>query len=213
MTQIDREKFMDQREVEQLRRVTEAHAITDLEAGRCQGVLAWAVVDIALQTGLRVSELARLKVGDFDPRRLALKVWRHKRRRQVHETTAISRDLGRHLKAFIRWLHDTGRGTAPEGPLFVGKRGGLTARGLQQIWKGAVKRAGLPAEISIHAARHTLAVHLLKKTGNLRMVQKALGHTNPTITANLYANISFEDMQSGVDGLYQRDQERRAEGA
>ena len=81
MTQIDREKYMDEREVEQLRRVAEAHAITDLEAGRCQGVLTWAVVDVALQTGLRVSELARLKVGDFDPRRQSLKVWRHKRRR------------------------------------------------------------------------------------------------------------------------------------
>ena len=90
-----------------------------------------------------------------------------------------------------------------KGSLFVGGRGPLTSRGLQQIWKAAVKRAGLPKELSIHSARHTIAVHLLKKTGNLRQVQKQLGHASPATTANMYADISFEDMQNGVTGLYQ----------
>ena len=47
-----------------------------------------------------------------------------------------------------------------------------------------------------------MAVHLLRKTGNLRMVQKQLGHCNPTTTANMYADVTFEDMRDGVDGLY-----------
>ena len=90
-----------------------------------------------------------------------------------------------------------------KGPLFVGSRGVLTSRGLQQIWKVAVKRAGLPDELSIHSARHTIAVQLLKKTGNLRQVQKQLGHASPATTANMYADITFEDMQNGLNGLYQ----------
>ena len=91
---------------------------------------------------------------------------------------------------------------ATKGPLFVGCRGPLTAQGLQRIWKAAVRRAGLPAELSIHSARHTLAVHLLRKTGNLRQVPKQLGHSSPATTANMYADVSFEDMQTGVTGLY-----------
>jgi site-specific recombinase XerD len=90
-----------------------------------------------------------------------------------------------------------------EGALFLGKRGRLTAQGLQRIWKAAIKRAGLPKELSIHCARHTIAVHLLRKTGNLRQVQKQLGHASPAITANMYADVSFEDMQTGLNGLYQ----------
>lgn len=70
------------------------------------------------------------------------------------------------------------------------------------FWKAAIKRAGLPAELSIHSARHTLAVHLLKKTGNLRQVQKQLGHSSPTIAAAMYADVTFEDMQDGLSGLY-----------
>ena len=76
-------------------------------------------------------------------------------------------------------------------------------KGLQQMWKAAVERAGLPEELSIHSARHTLATHLLKKTGNLRQVQKQLGHASPATTANMYADISFEDMQDGVTDLYE----------
>ena len=68
-----------------------------------QGVVSWAVVDVALQTGQRVSEMARHVVGDFDPRRQALKVWRHKRRKRQQETLAISKALAIHLKAFITW--------------------------------------------------------------------------------------------------------------
>ena len=65
-----------------------------------------------------------------------------------------------------------------------------------------MRRAGLPDELSIHSARHTLAVVLLRKTGNLRLVQKQLGHSSPTTTANMYADVSFADMQDAVDGLY-----------
>ena len=79
----------------------------------------------------------------------------------------------------------------------------LTAQGLQRIWKRSIKLAGLPKELSIHSARHTIAVHLLRKTSNLRQVQKQLGHASPATTANMYADISFEDMQNGVTGLYE----------
>jgi len=44
-----------------------------------------------------------------------------------------------------------------------------------------------------------MAVHLLSKTGNLRMVQKQLCYASPATTANMYADISFEDMQDGLN--------------
>ena len=62
--------------------------------------------------------------------------------------------------------------------------------------------AALPPELSIHSSRHTVAVCLLRKTRNLRQVQKQLGHASPATTANMYADIPFEDMQAGVEGLY-----------
>ena len=202
MTAVDRDKYMNDQEVQLLRTVTQAHAITDMQAGRVRGVLAWAVVDVALQTGLRVCELIRLNVGEFDAKRRALKAWRHKRREPVRETIALSKELSAHLNQFIEWKRSAGQATDKQSPMFVGKRGSLTVSGLERIWKAAVRRAGLPEELSIHSARHTIAVILLKKTGNLRFVQKQLGHASPATTANMYADISFEDMQDGLNGLY-----------
>jgi len=192
---IDRTKYMSAKEVKQLMTVTEAKAIIDLRKGRITGPLAWMVVDLALATGLRVSELTAVEIKDIDLKRGFIRVERKKRKKKVVDSRAISPELIKHLKEYTE--------DRTTGKLFVGERGNLTRYGLQQIWKSAVKRAGLPKELSIHSARHTMAVHLLRKTGNLRQVQKQLGHASPATTANMYADISFEDMQNGVTGLYQ----------
>ena len=192
---IDREKYMNADEVKQLRTVTEAKAIVDLRKGRITGVLVWMVVDLALATGLRVSELAAIEIKDIDLKRGFIKVQRKKRKKKIVDNLAISPELIKHLKDYLE--------DRTTGKLLIGERGSLTRYGLQQIWKSAVRRAGLPKELSIHSARHTMAVHLLKKTGNLRQVQKQLGHASPATTANMYADISFADMQNGVTGLYQ----------
>ena len=194
---IDRTKYMDLDEVKQLRTVTDAKAIVDLKAGRIAGVRAWMLIDLALSTGLRVSEMAALKIKDVDLKRSCLSVTRMKRKKKVRESLALGKDLAQHLKDYIAWTD------RKSGALFVGSRGSLTTQGLQRIWKRSIKLAGLPRELSIHSARHTIAVHLLRKTSNLRQVQKQLGHASPATTANMYADISFEDMQNGVTGLYE----------
>jgi site-specific recombinase XerD len=208
---IDREKYMSVEEVKALRTVTEARSIMDLRTGRINGVLAWMVVDIALSTGLRVSEIANLEVENCDLKRGCLKVVRVKKRRKTRETLAIGKELVDHLKQFLTWRsarissvdkrYRKGL-TARKGPVFIGCRGPLTSGGLQKIWHGAIERANLPKELSMHSARHTLAVHLLRKTGNLRLVQKTLGHSSPVTTASVYADVPFEDQQAAVSGLY-----------
>ena len=55
---MDRTRDLDIDEVSRLRTVTEAAAIMDMQAGRTRGVSAWAIVDTALSTGLRVSPMS-----------------------------------------------------------------------------------------------------------------------------------------------------------
>lgn len=191
--EIGRSKYMEIDEVKQLRTATELRAMKDSRSGRVQGPLSWMVVDMALSTGLRVAELANIDVKDVDFKRGFVRVTRCKRKKPVFDELALSPELLKHLKEYIA--------SRRKGLLFIGKRGPLTRRGIQQIWKVAVTDAGLQ-DYSIHSARHTMAVHLLKRTGNLRQVQKQLGHASPTTTANMYADVTFEDMQNGVAGLY-----------
>ena len=199
---IDRVKYMDVHEVTQLRKSTEGRALLDLRAGRKTWVTYWAIVDLVLNTGQRVSELARLKVGDIDLRRGTLRTWRHKREKCVQETIALGKGIRRHLRKFLKWKKSVRQSVDPEAPLFVGKRGPLMKQAIQQIWKRVVDIAGLPEDLSIKSARHTLAVQILGKTGNLRMVQRLLGHTSLITTAEMYANVTFEETQKGLDKLY-----------
>jgi len=191
---IDRTKYLDDSEVKKLCYTTLAWNDADLYKGRIQGTLTWLVVDVALGTGLRVGEMAELKVKDIDFKRKAIKVVRLKKKKKKSETLAISDSLVAHLKNYL--------GERASGWLFMGKRGRLHREGLQRIWKNAIKRAGLPKELSIHSARHTMGFMLLKKTKNLRQVQKQLGHSSPAVTANIYADVSFDEMREGVNGLY-----------
>lgn len=185
---------MDESETKQLITTTKAKAILDAQAGRITGPLRWLLVDLALATGLRASEMTAIKISDIDLKRSLIRITRLKKKKPTAESLAISKELTKHLKNYLK-------GTTQEF-LFIGKKGPMTVRGLQQLWQAAIREANLPKELSIHSARHTIAVRLLKKTKNLRQVQKQLGHSSPATTANMYADISFEDMQNGLNGLY-----------
>lgn len=209
---MNRDRYLSIDEVAKLRTVTETLASHDERHHLKQGGLTWLLVDLALSTGLRVSEIALIKLEDVDAKRGYITVTRLKkrektgvikpdgkpeyRRRVVREPLAVSPELLAHVQGYAK-----ARGLK-KGPLFVGQRGPLTKLGLQQIWRMAIQRAGLPIELSIHCARHTLATHLLRKTKNLRQVQLQLGHSSPAVTANMYAGVTFEEMQAGVTGLY-----------
>ncbi len=184
---LDRSKYMDEREIEQLVKSCKEWESNDLRFGKLQGIKVWMLVDTALSTGLRVQELANLKAADIDFKQKSLKVVRVKKKKKVVETLPISKDLADHLKTYLN-----GRKT---GTIF-----GVTRAALQQQFHKAIKHAHLRDDLSIHSCRHSLAVRLLKKTGNLRLVQLQLGHSSPQTTA-IYADVSFDDRQKALDGL------------
>ena len=188
---VDRRKYLSTQELQQLRNYTLMEC-TPLE---------WLLIDVATQTGLRVSELEALSRGHFDPDRRALTVHRRKKRdgSPRPETLPISASLTNHIKEYLEHHPD----------FWTGQRGKLCFRGLQQAWHSVCIRAGLSPKISIHAARHTLAVLLLKSTKNLRLVQKQLGHSSPVVTAAMYADIPFEDHQQAIDEAFPKDFDKR----
>jgi integrase len=192
--------------VAQLRTFAQGESLIDLAAKRGprqRGPLAWMLCDMALSTGLRVGEIAALKLSDVDLKRQIITVTRLKKKVMKEESLPISKELCEHLKEYIE--HQ--RLPSDSDSLWIGKRGPMHRSGLQFLWIRALKRAGLAKDgkalYSIHCARHTLATHLLAKTGNLRLVQKTLGHSSPVTTALIYADVTPEDMRAGVEGLYQ----------
>lgn len=80
----------------------------------------------------------------------------------------------------------------PEGPIFVGARGGpLSPRIIQLAMERLRGALGLPDSATPHALRHSFATHLLSRGGDLRAIQELLGHASLS-TTQIYTGIDAE---------------------
>lgn len=142
-----------------------------------------AIFELLYATGLRVSELCGLDLGDLDlSQRLARVLGKGGKERIVPYGEPAAEALREYLpaRAALRGRDDAD----PDcDPLFVNHRGGrLTARSVARILKRRLREAGLPEKISPHALRHTFATHLLSAGADLRSIQELLGHASLSTT-------------------------------
>lgn len=194
------EKYLSKAELRVLRNRTEEKAIVDKAKGRTTWVKIWMLIDLVTGTGMRVSELRKLKVNQIN---LGHEPFVHVENGKGGRSRniLISNRLKKQIKDYI-FRFDL---NATDYLLNV-KGKPYTNMGLQQQFKNAIKNAELSKDYSIHAARHTYGTYLYAKTKDLRMVQKQLGHSSPATTV-IYADATKESTYKAVNGLYDVEDE------
>ena len=152
-----------------------------------------AILEFLYATGVRVSELAGLRIGDVQGRESVRITGKGNRQRMV--------PLGRPARdAVVRYL-TSGR-PALSGPaagelLWVGARGGaLDPRGIRRIVRN--RSATFP-----HAYRHSFATHLLEGGADLRAVQELLGHVE-LATTQIYTAVTRDHLRSTYERSHPR---------
>jgi integrase/recombinase XerC len=158
-------------------------------------------MELLYATGIRVSELCGLDVGDLDHDRRTVRVLG---KGSKERTVPVGLPAER---AVLRWCRD-GRPAlvTPDSQhaLFVGARGRRldprTARRVVHARLAAVP--GVP-DSGPHGLRHAAATHLLEGGADLRSVQEILGHASLAST-QIYTHVSIERLQSAFRQAHPR---------
>ena len=158
-----------------------------------------AALSVAYGAGLRVAEVASLKVGDIDSERMLIQVERGKGGRGRH--ALLSADLLALLRAW--WQQGRREGVMrPGGWLFPGQDPAkpITTRQLSRVVEAAAAAAGLTKHVSPHTLRHSFATHLLEDGVDIRVIQVLLGHAKLDNTA-LYARVATKTVRTVTSPL------------
>lgn len=130
-------------------------------------------------TGLRVSEVAALKISDIDSSRMVLQV----RNPKGHTEREVKMPV-----ELLVWLRIYYKQYSPKEFIFEGadKTESISERTIQTVFKQRVKAAGIIKPVTTHDLRHTHTTHSIEEGSDIQAVQRNLGHTCITTTMQYY---------------------------
>lgn len=171
---------------DEARRLVHATDPADEHAVRDRTILL-----LFLMTGIRLSELVGIDVGDLDFERGTIKVLgKGRKERLVPMNSAVQ-------GALRAWLREH----PGQGPLFRDGEGNrLRTHQVQYLAKRAVRAAGLDPRVSPHKLRHTFATTLYGQDVDLRDIQDLLGHASIASTS-VYTHTNVEKVRAAVNKL------------
>lgn len=160
-----------------------------------------AILFTAYSAGLRVSEVAALKIKHIDSGRMQILVEHAKGKKDRYVTLSpVLLDI---LREYIRSYKPR-----PVEYLFESEQSlrAYSTRTLQRIFQLAKEKAGISKNIGIHSLRHSFATHLLERGTDIRYIKELLGHFNIRTTER-YLHVSRKllvNIVSPLDDLYRK---------
>jgi integrase/recombinase XerD len=167
-----------------------------------------AVLEVLYGTGLRISEMVGLSLGDVDLDAGLLRAFGKGARERVVP-------LGSHARAALHAWLEPDRGRVELVPpqwrrrgdaeaVFLNRRGGrLTRQGAWLVVKKYGAAVGLSHKLSPHVLRHSCATHMLARGADIRAVQELLGHASIS-TTQVYTKVSTERLFAAYRSAHPR---------
>ena len=160
-----------------------------------------ALVEVLYGSGIRISELVGLDLGDIDRQRSTIKVMGKGSKERVVPLGQPA------LNAVDNWINK-GRAElvseASGSALFIGSRGKrIDQRVARSVVYQAMEAIGSDKKLGPHTLRHSAATHLLEGGADLRTVQEILGHSS-LATTQIYTHVSQERIKKAYEQAHPR---------
>lgn len=171
------------------------------DPARPTGLRDRAMLEFLYATGLRVSELCKVRVSDVE---LKLGYVRVLGKGNKHRLVPVGAAAIQAIEAWLRSGRPALLGRRSSPFLFITARGGSMTR--QAFWKllrGYGRKAGLFHDLTPHVLRHTFATHLLEGGADLRSVQTMLGHADIS-TTQVYTHVVRARLRKTIDDHHPR---------
>jgi integrase/recombinase XerD len=170
-----------------------------------------AMLELLYGTGMRISELVGLSLGDLAAEDGVIRVFGKGAKERL---VPLGRFADRALAGWLdpggrdRLVPDRARRRTDSEAVFLNARGGRLSR--QGAW-GVVRRygelAGLGAGLTPHVLRHSCATHMLDHGADIRVVQELLGHAS-IATTQVYTKVSGERLRTVYEAAHPRARSR-----
>jgi site-specific recombinase XerD len=199
---VDESKCLSIEEVKKLRNLCKKATNCGLKHRKFTPIRNWFMVELGLNAGLRVEEMASLKCGNLliDKDRSSIIVTgKGNKKRAVW----ISSVFKKTCIEYLDYKKTFGYGTDADDYLLNNLKGNMiTKRALQKFFKILIRKAGLPEHYYIHCLRHTYTTFLLKASNyNYRFAQQQLGHASIK-TTQTYASVIESEGRKAVEKIY-----------
>jgi len=160
-----------------------------------------AMLELLYASGMRVSELVSLNLGDVDTKGGCVRCFGKGNKERL---IPIYPQAAKAVEEYVTAVRPHLAYSDTEPALFLNQRGDrLTRQGLWQILKAYAKSAGLGKQVTPHTLRHSFATHLLSGGADLRYVQEMLGHANIS-TTQIYTHLTSEHIRRTYDRAHPR---------
>lgn len=158
----------------------------------------YAIEQLLFASGLRVSELVSLNLGDID---FDMKEVRVIGKGDKQRIVPVGRSA---LEALQRYLSCRATFKPVDNAFFVNRFGTrLTVRSVSKYIKQAANKCGLEGKVTPHKLRHSFATQLLINGADLRMVQEMLGHANLG-TTQIYTHVDVAHLRDVYNKAHPR---------